>query len=118
MPKRSNEFQRLIAKIEETLASHGHQVTESKMVKPLTGGNPTEIDVAIHAVAGTRFSERDAEEILVGIECRDHKRKADRTWIDQIVGKYTDLVGARRYVPVYGKTPVYIPALRTACSPR
>lgn len=99
MPKRSNDFQRLIAKIEETLASHGHQVTESKMVAPLTGGIPREIDVAIHTADGTRFAEPNSQEILVGIECRDQSsssRRAGITWIDQIDGKYRDLPVARK----------------------
>ncbi len=83
MPKRSNEFQSLIALIEETIAPEGVAVTESKEVIS-TEGTSREVDVAIEGtVAG--------HDILIGVECRDHRRKADITWIDQLVGKYQGL---------------------------
>jgi hypothetical protein len=83
MPKRSNEFQSLIALIESLLAQDGVRVTESKEIVSIHGVS-TEIDVAIECeVAG--------HNVVIGIECRDRSRKDDVTWIDGIIGKYNDL---------------------------
>jgi hypothetical protein len=75
MPKRTNEFQRLIAAIETNLAPLGAVVTESKLVKDVHSGTEREIDIAIESTVGPH-------PVLIAIECRDHGRPADVQWID------------------------------------
>lgn len=84
MPKRTNEFQKLIAAIESQLAPIGAVVTESKLLKERWSNTEREIDVAIETTIGQHV-------VLIAIECRDHKRPADIDWIDALIGKYRDL---------------------------
>lgn len=83
MPKRSNEFQRLIALL--TMAkSDGAIVHESVEIETLDGGKKREIDiVAVGAVAGHRT--------IVAIEARDTKRKQDVLWVEQAKTKFERL---------------------------
>lgn len=83
MPKRSNEFQRLIALL--TMAkSDGAIVHESVEIETLDGGKKREIDVvAVGAVAGHRT--------VVAIEARDTKRKQDVLWVEQAKTKFERL---------------------------
>ncbi|MBT9174049.1 MAG: hypothetical protein DDT21_02460 [Syntrophomonadaceae bacterium] len=84
MPKRSNPFQKLVAVIENQLAGNGVKVLESIELDEYKGSTKREIDVLIEA---------DVNGLLVriAIECRNHKRQQDKTWIDQLIGKYRDL---------------------------
>ncbi len=84
MPKRTNDFQALIALIERQLAASGVRVVESEMLADLLTGEGREVDVCIHA----KVSGKD---VTLALECRDHKRKADQTWIDTLRGKYANL---------------------------
>lgn len=84
MPKRSNEFQTLIALIESALANASVQVTESKLVKN-GAGVEREIDIALEGAVNDY-------PILVAIECRDHKRKRTVEWVDQVIGKYDGIL--------------------------
>lgn len=81
MPQRSNEFQELITIIEALLAPEGAHVTESRMLRDLATGELREVDVAIE----TRVGEHP---VIIGIECQDHRRKAEVRWIDSMIGKY------------------------------
>lgn len=89
MPKRSNEFQKLIRLIEERVAPSGAIVEESAMIPDNHDGTLREVDVLVRIPAGDR-------EIRIGIECRDHKRKADLHWIEQMKTKYETLPIDRR----------------------
>jgi len=91
MPRRTNSFQELIALIERKLAPTGAQVTESAMVPETLSGKLREIDILIKCTVGIR-------EVLVGIECRDHNRKADIQWIEQARGKFDVLPIDKRVV--------------------
>jgi hypothetical protein len=79
MPARSNEFQQLIRDIERQLNTTA-RVTESLMLADATG-DVREIDVAIEFTSGTHA-------VRIAVECRDHARRADVTWIEQLRGKY------------------------------
>ena len=83
MPKRSNDFQKLIHFL-ETQLSPGATVTESKEVAEDDTGDTREIDVAIEGDVG-------GHEVFIGVECRDHARPGDKTWIDGLIGKYERL---------------------------
>lgn len=83
MPARSNAFQRLIFAIEQTLAPTGVVVTESKILIDRDGAS-REVDVLIEGGVS-------AHPVRIAIECRDRRRPADVTWIDELHGKYRDL---------------------------
>jgi len=76
MPRRSNSFQRLVRLIEKQLFEDG-SVRESALIEG------REIDVLI---------EVDAGEVTfrVAVECRDHSRPQDVTWIEELIGKYSE----------------------------
>lgn len=83
MPKRSNEFQRLIAMLTQ-MSSGDAIVRESVELLEIVSGEPREVDVvAVGKVAG--------HGTIVGIECRDWKRKQDVQWVEQVDNKFRDL---------------------------
>jgi len=83
MPKRSNEFQRLVFIIKQQLAGDA-QVTESKFLQDFLTGENREVDICIEKyIAGYL--------ITISIECRDHQRKADVKWIDEMKSKHERL---------------------------
>jgi hypothetical protein len=84
VPKRSNEFQRLIKKIYDQLAPAGAKVTESAELSERGAKKKREVDVLVEGeFAGTA--------IKMAIECRDRSRKNDVEWIDGLIGKYRDI---------------------------
>lgn len=84
MPKRTNDFQRLVKRIHAALAGTEAEVEESALVKEKNSSAQREVDVLITTtVAGHK--------IRVAVECRDHNRDQDITWIDSLIGKYTNL---------------------------
>lgn len=83
MPKRSNEFQRLVAML-TALSSEGATVHESVEVTEIASQKPREVDVvAVGKVAG--------HQSIVCIECRDWKRPQDAQWVEQAHTKFEDL---------------------------
>lgn len=86
MPKRSNDFQRLIKRIFEQLVPRGASVTESALLLERPGGVSREIDILIETPGVS-----PDRPMRTAVECRDHRRKADTTWIDEIHGKYRDI---------------------------
>jgi len=82
MPKRSNDFQRLVHQIYMQLAENA-VVTESALLKTLDGAT-REVDVLI------TYRVADVE-MRLAIECRERNRTADVEWIDSLIGKYRDL---------------------------
>jgi uncharacterized protein YggL (DUF469 family) len=83
MPKRSNDFQRLIYLVQLNL-SEGAKVTESKMMRDRLTKRFREVDVVIQGKVGS-------QKVVVAVECRDHKRVADVTWIDMMKAKHDRL---------------------------
>lgn len=84
MPKRTNEFQRLIAFIEHESASVGVKVTESAELEEYEDTPLREIDILIE-------TEVNGHPIKIGIECRDHSRPQPVGWIEELIGKYQHL---------------------------
>jgi len=83
MPKRSNEFQRLVAML-TMLKSDGATVHESVEVMEIASQERREVDVvAFGKVAGHQSA--------VFIECRDWKRPQDVQWVEQARTKFDDL---------------------------
>lgn len=83
MPKRSNDFQRLVYLVRVNLAD-GATVTESKMMRDRLTKSYREVDVVIKGKVGS-------QPVVVCIECRDHKRVADIGWIDAMKAKHDRL---------------------------
>ena len=83
MPRRSNEFQHLVAML-TALSSDGAAVHQSVELMEIVSGEPREVDVvAIGEVAG--------HQTVVCIECRDWKRPQTVEWVEQARTKFDDL---------------------------
>jgi len=83
MPRRTNEFQELIAVI-ETHLDPGATVEESAMLRDRATGTTREVDICITGkVAG--------HTVIVSVECRSRGRPADVTWIDEMHAKHSRL---------------------------
>ena len=84
MPKRTNEFQQLVAYIYSRITPMGGQVTESAELLEDGSTKKREIDILIeHKVSGI--------ELKIAIECRDRSRDETVEWIDSLIGKYSRL---------------------------
>ncbi len=83
MPKRTNDFQRLVYLVRVNLAD-GATVTESKMLKDRITGAMREVDICIEGSVG-------GQHVIVSVECRDHQRVADVTWVEQMKTKHDRL---------------------------
>jgi hypothetical protein len=83
VPRRSNDFQRLVYLVRVNLAD-GAKVTESKMMRDRLTKRFREVDVVIEGMVGH-------QPVVLAIECRDHKRVADVTWIDMMKTKHDRL---------------------------
>jgi hypothetical protein len=83
MPKRTNDFQKLVYLIRVNLAS-GARVTESKMLRDRITKRKREVDVCVEGEVG-------GQPVLVSVECRDHARLADVSWIDAMQSKHSRL---------------------------
>jgi len=84
MPKRSNEFQRLVAFIYDCIKPDGGTVTESAMVVDREANTEREVDILVeNKVAG--------HQIKIAIECRDRSRKESVEWVDSIICKVKSL---------------------------
>ena len=84
MPKRSNEFQKIALNIHKALAARGVTVEESVLVPEKNSDTTREIDILLTTTVASH-------KVRVGIECRDHGRNQDITWIDGLIGKYANL---------------------------
>ena len=83
MPKRSNDFQRLIYLVRLNL-SEGARVSESKMMRDRLTKRFREVDVVVEGKVGS-------QPVYVSIECRDHQRVADVSWVDAMKAKHDRL---------------------------
>ena len=83
MPKRTNPFQQLAAIIHSRLGN-GWNITESLFLTDSITGEMREVDVVAKATVG-------AYDIYISVECRDHKRPADVTWIESMAKKHESL---------------------------
>lgn len=87
MPKRSNQFQRLAAVVHSRLTK-GWEVEESKLLVDRVTGEPREVDVVAMAVVMSH-------QVVLSIECRDHARPADVTWVEAMHTKHQDLATSK-----------------------
>lgn len=76
------EFERIVSRIVQAL-DRGAEVTRGFLMDRMTG-EPREIDVIVRGKVGGR-------PVTMMIECRDHKRPVDVTYVDQVVTKRNDV---------------------------
>lgn len=104
MPKRSNSFQRLVTILHERLDSSWN-VTESKMFQDSLTGEEREVDIVLESNLGSH-------KIVLSIECRDHKRKADTPWIESMAKKHESLPTSK--LVLWSANGFYKPAIKKA----
>ena len=83
MPKRSNNFQKLIYLIHHQLAADAI-VTESKFLHDSAANIEREVDIVIESQIGD-YS------LIIGIECQGRGRVADVAWVEQMKSKHESL---------------------------
>ncbi len=87
------EFEKLVTRIERTLAPRGAIVKSPDYVPDRITGRLREVDASI------RVPDRDSMR-LIAVECRDHRKgRQDDRWIEQLVTK-RDKLGASKIVAV------------------
>lgn len=87
MPQRTNVFQELASIIHSRLGS-GWQVTESMFLRDGITGEMREVDVVAKATVATY-------DLYLSVECRDHRRPADVTWIEGMAKKHESLATSK-----------------------
>lgn len=83
MPRRSTLIQRVIFQIQKQLASDA-EVEESASLLERSSGLPREVDIVVRRTVGEH-------ELLIAVECRDHRRKATVEWVEQMAMKHAAL---------------------------
>ena len=83
MPKRTNDFQRLVYLVKSSLAD-GASVKESKLLKDRITGTLREVDIYIEGKVG-------GQSVAVSVECRDHARRVDISWVEAMKAKHERL---------------------------
>jgi hypothetical protein len=83
VPRRTNDFQRLVFLIQHQLAD-GATVTESKLLPDIHSGRLVEVDIVVQGNIADVY-------VVVGIECTSGKRPATVEWVNETVGKHADL---------------------------
>lgn len=83
MPKRSNDFQKLIYLIHHQLAGDAI-VTESKFLYDREAQKDREVDIVIETEVG-------GHSIIISIECQGRGRIADIEWVEQMQSKHKSL---------------------------
>lgn len=83
VPKRTNLFQEVVEIIHRHMAE-GATVESPAMMPSRSTGSPREVDVVIRA-------NQAGHEVVVSIEAMARSRRADRKWVDEMVGKHADL---------------------------
>lgn len=80
MPKRTNAFQNLVARIFQLRAEDKSVVVESATVSEAGTDTPAEIDILI-------LKATHGVTLRIAVECRDHARKQTVTWIRELSEK-------------------------------
>jgi hypothetical protein len=83
VPKRTNLFQEVVEILHRHMAGDA-TVEASAMLPSQRTGALKEVDVVIRA-------KQAGHEVIVSVEAMARSRKADRPWVDQMVGKHADV---------------------------
>ena len=82
------EFEELVAAIEEAAAPRGARVTRNDHLADIITGEMRQVDATIRFRAGST-------DILILIECRDRDRTEDVRWIEEMVMKLRGLAASK-----------------------
>lgn len=96
MPKRSNDFQNLMARIQEAISGPNSKVEESAMVYNRFSEKEEEIDILL------TFDGHGHDKVRFGIQCRDHSRPSSPDWIKSLKTQ-RDGCGLDRMIAVHSK---------------
>lgn len=80
MARLGREFERMVARIEETLCPVGAQIKSPDKIKDRVTGIDREVDASIRYTIGSA-------PILITVECRDRGSVQDITWLEQVKAK-------------------------------
>jgi hypothetical protein len=105
MAKEWREFEKLVARIEDTLSPAGAVVKSPDRITDKVTGQKREVDASIRYTVGTAS-------VLITVECRKRKHKQDDTWIEQLILK-KQKIGAALTIAVTTKD-LTEPAKKTA----
>jgi len=83
MPKRSNEFQKLVYYFKKHTINNV-DITESRELLDKQTGVKREVDIVVETNVG-------GNQVIISIECIDRSRKADMAWIEQMYEKHRKL---------------------------
>jgi hypothetical protein len=83
VPKRTNLFQEVVEILHRHMAVDA-TVEASALLTSRGTGTLREVDVVIRA-------KQAGHEVIVSVEAMARSRKADRKWVDEMVGKHADL---------------------------
>lgn len=92
MARKGRLLERLVALLEETLGAEEATIKSPDLLPDRDTGALREVDVSIRLRVGS-------VQMLVIAECRDHRRKQDSTWIEQLAEKRLS-VGAAKVLAV------------------
>jgi hypothetical protein len=84
MPRRTNERQEIIELLKRVTAGPNCAVTGSKMLKDAVTGEEREVDVVAEY-------EVDGDRLVQSFEVTSKSRRADLTWVEQLVQKHRHL---------------------------
>lgn len=99
MPRKGRAAEKIVALLEKGLLPEGAEVKSPSFLPDKITGELREVDIGIRYKLG-------AIPILVIVECRDRKAKADVLWIEQVAQKRADLNAAKAIaVSTSGFTP-------------
>lgn len=80
MPQRSNAFQKAAFIVHQSLEPEW-MVTESDMLRDINTGTLREVDITAKKLVAEH-------QIVLSIECRDHRRAVDVSWVEQMHSKH------------------------------
>jgi hypothetical protein len=83
MPARSTPFQKLVLHLQEQLSPTATVAESAFLIHRLTGES-REVDVVVRATVGEH-------PVVVSLECIEHGRPADVTWVEQMITKHAHL---------------------------
>lgn len=104
MPKRSNQFQRLVVLLHERLDKNWTVIESEMLINTLTG-DEREVDIVCRSKLG-------AHEVIVSIECTDTKRPASSTWVESMRSKHEFLPTSK--LILWSGNGFYKPAIEIA----
>lgn len=83
MPRRTNEFQSLIAVVQSHL-DEGAVVEESALLEDMLTGTKREVDICVRGCIAR-------QPVIISLECRDRGRTADVSWVEEMQSKHSRL---------------------------